>query len=389
MKKNFSFLLLLTILIETLITSCKHDEQIFLVFNSPTIDLVSGTSLIYKDTILQTNQGFLIQINAKADSGLVLKNFVVTRLFNDSLKTELDSVLNTNQCSALLTFHSQAVTGTETWKFKITDNKENTCTKNVNITTISMPFILEFINDSGYIYNDSFLENDESFMAGIIASVNSNSIYKLCRFRINRIFNDISVNEIDTVIDTKIFTYTGDFFTKHELGMENWIFYIEDNNEQKDSINFKIYTEINDPMPNEFFGEIWNALGENPFIWDLVNNTSRLYSDNDSVKDMINSTTEYDTEPYFFVNGWYSANGTRFKLLELNSFDYDNPSYSSAVDAYSGSTIPSTFTWSVEEDNIYIAKLRNMEEYIAIKIISVEKTTDDNLDKIEFSYKKR
>ncbi len=85
-------------------------------------------------------------------------------------------------------------------------------------------------------------------------------------------------------------------------------------------------------------------------------------------------------------NEWTSMNGTLF--VKANSYNYANATLEAAIAAYNAGTPSQTVTNPAAND-IYIAKLRGGNNYVVIKVTNVVETTNDNLDKIEFSYKKQ
>lgn len=128
-------------------------------------------------------------------------------------------------------------------------------------------------------------------------------------------------------------------------------------------------------------GVIWNFIGPNQGAWDLVANTGKSSGDAAADKDMINSSTVSAG----WVNAWAAGNSTLF--VKANSFDYTAGTLEDAQTAYAGGTASATVTAPAAND-IYIAKLRGGSNYAVIKITSVTETASDNLDKINFSYKK-
>ena len=77
---------------------------------------------------------------------------------------------------------------------------------------------------------------------------------------------------------------------------------------------------------------------------------------------------------------------------KYNDYNYDSATYESALDGFTGGTItvnpPAPYVTNVVEDDIYIARIRGENVFVVIKVTKLKFTTDDDLDKIVFSYKK-
>ncbi len=90
-----------------------------------------------------------------------------------------------------------------------------------------------------------------------------------------------------------------------------------------------------------------------------------------------------------YSKGWDGANGTVF--VKANSFDYASANWATAKAAFAAGTSTSSVTNAALND-IYIAKLRNQDNYAVIKVTAV---VDDgqvgagkNQDHIKFNVKK-
>ena len=134
-------------------------------------------------------------------------------------------------------------------------------------------------------------------------------------------------------------------------------------------------------------GHIWNFDGPNAGAWDLVDDVERFMADNSSVKDMLNQGIAQNA--YGFQFGWEAANTTLF--VQINESDYTSINVSTTLyeieNLFSAGT-PYSEIDSTHVGASYIAKLRGGNEYAAIRISNILPTQSDNLDKIEFEYKK-
>lgn len=131
-------------------------------------------------------------------------------------------------------------------------------------------------------------------------------------------------------------------------------------------------------------GVIWNLVGPYLGAWDLGTNVGISSSGAESTKDMKNTSTV----ALGWVNAWTTGTGNGTLYVKANVFDYNNATVESATSAYVAGTAVSTVTNPATND-IYIAKLRGGTNYAVIKITNIVVTPSDNLDKIEFSYKKQ
>lgn len=131
-------------------------------------------------------------------------------------------------------------------------------------------------------------------------------------------------------------------------------------------------------------GVIWNLVGPYQGAWDLGTNVGVSSSGAESTKDMKNTSTVASG----WVNAWTTGTGNGTLYVKTSVFDYNNATLESATSAYAAGTAVSTVTNPATND-IYIAKLRGGTNYAVIKITNIVVTPSDNLDKIEFSYKKQ
>lgn len=125
-------------------------------------------------------------------------------------------------------------------------------------------------------------------------------------------------------------------------------------------------------------GVIWNIIGPNAGAWDLVNNVQRWSTNPDSLKDMKNTDG---------VGSWTAGTGNGTLFVKNNSFAYASPIVENAIIAFSSGT-PSQYVSNPSVNDIYIAKIRGGSNYVVIKITNINVTSYDNLDNIEFEYKK-
>lgn len=134
-----------------------------------------------------------------------------------------------------------------------------------------------------------------------------------------------------------------------------------------------------------YTGHFDNIIGPCPGAYNLVANETVSYTGADTDKDMKNS--DYYT---YFNGSWESMNNTKF--VQANSFDYENATETLAIQAYSQGTA-NTYVTSPHVDDIYIARIRETDEYMVIKITAMNADYDctgsaTNTGRLSFEYKK-
>ncbi len=171
-------------------------------------------------------------------------------------------------------------------------------------------------------------------------------------------------------------------YTVGAIGTESYTMVVTDkkDNIQTKSINIKSITGFAD----ETFGKFYHILGSNSGAFDLMKSESRLGSDADADKDMVN--TDATT---VFSGAFTAKNLTMF--VKSATFNYNNGTTIEAANEYASGTPSATVSLPVNGD-IYIAKLRNTNTYVIVKIIANEPTNDEcgctNKGKLTFNLKK-
>jgi hypothetical protein len=366
----------------------KHDEDIAPM---PSIHLANVPDCIYSDTSLNTNDTFniMLVLSASKKYNKLLTRLTVKRTFNNITKIEVDSSLSVNSLNQIFTFISNPSKGNEIWKITVYDEDGRSISKSFTINTSYPGPTIEFIYDYGFISSlNTYMPYGEIFKVGIDANIGELSYATLTNFKITKTLDNNTSTILDSTINTENFNFIGHYNSNDEETVEKWEFKITDSHGETASKTINIHTLTLTPMDNEYSGTIYNSLGDNPDAWDLILNNSLSYGSGDENIDIYNNTTSMYVAPYKFNNGWESLNGTLF--LRINYYEYENCYLESAIDAFSGASLmqPSTFTYGVEAEDIFVARLRETDNYTIIKVINVDYTEDDNLDKIDFVYKK-
>lgn len=190
-----------------------------------------------------------------------------------------------------------------------------------------------------------------------------------------------------TKFDTALTSQPQDFgfsrnYTVGPVGTETYTISVTDKNDKIEtkSVNIKSITGFE----AEDFGSYFHILGTKPGGFDLVKLEQRVVTDSDNDKDMENSDAAS-----VFTGGWMAKNSTLF--VKASGFDYSTGTIIDAKQIYASGT-PSASVLAPANGDMYIAKIRGMESYAVIKIISNETLNDEcgcaNKGKLTFNIKK-
>ncbi|PKP19883.1 MAG: hypothetical protein CVU05_10305 [Bacteroidetes bacterium HGW-Bacteroidetes-21] len=379
MKYGLLFLVVITLL------SCRHDSETPLPDQRPTISLEAKPGYISGTTIIRKNTAFYLSINAESNSSSQqnLKQVIITRSTGYSPITEADTLFNSNKFEYLYSFTSLLYADTEKWTITVIDQAGQSNQTIFNMITINYPPALTVV------YPLVPMGTSVPFSVAIHAASNNITNLSLKRITVYRSTFSNTLPFFDSTLTGKSIVLFKEFETYNETITETFRITTEDNGGETNTYTFKVY--VASFMLDENEGIIYNSLSGQPYGWDLILNLPRTDTDNEADIDMYNFTdiVEFGA-PYFFNNGWFSGNATRYK--RANWYDYDNATTETAVDAFSGGTItdyPATQATAITTGDIYIANLRNQNNWCVIKITEVNRTTGDNQDYIRFTYKKQ
>ncbi|GAB4280723.1 MAG: hypothetical protein Kow0068_05080 [Marinilabiliales bacterium] len=375
----FLFFYLLLILF-----SCRHEPENVDLAYPPEIKFIPGQNYVTNDIVLPRNQNFnvSVQVTYNTTTKSNIKNLKAIRIHDLDTIIETDSICDVRSDTFLLSYKTRNDISQEKWLFRITDGTGASAEKGFIISTKYFYPSLTVIFDRNYVQVNSTIQ------FALEGKSNEASQKLLTNLKIERKFNNI--NEV--VIDSSFSSYNISSFFNYQAmpdeGEEIWKFTLSDENNESVIYTESVYTVV--LMSEEHYGTIHNRLGPNNYAWDLVNNIPRTESDPDEVKDMANLTDSvYSTAPYYFINSWTAKNTTLYK--RANSIDYDQVSLLEAIDAYTGGSItfpPNPSATGLSMGDVYVGKIRNTDSYVVIQVLSVDYTSNDNLDKIEFRYKK-
>jgi hypothetical protein len=135
-------------------------------------------------------------------------------------------------------------------------------------------------------------------------------------------------------------------------------------------------------------GVVWNLQAPVGKLgaWDFVTNAGVSSSGAPQSKDIIDMSSVDPTIGVIFPKTWTTSNGTTF--VKANNFNYAGATQAKADTAFLAGTATST-TGVLATGDVYIAKnARYSHSYVVIRVGTINVTTTDNLDNIEFTYKK-
>jgi hypothetical protein len=145
---------------------------------------------------------------------------------------------------------------------------------------------------------------------------------------------------------------------------------------------------INYGILNETTGhKLNNILGPNSGAFDLVALTNKSTSDADASKDLV----DHDKTTALWDKSFKAANDTKFTKVS-STFDYANATDIAIKNAYDADNASGTVS-SVAAGDLYVAKLRGLDQYALIKVTFISTDTDGegsgkNNEYMEFSVKK-
>jgi hypothetical protein len=198
----------------------------------------------------------------------------------------------------------------------------------------------------------------------------------------------------DSTFKTKNFDYNYVGSTGGSTGTEVWTFTIIDEkaNETSKSITITNFgtggaslVEIEQDNDGKTL-KVYNFQGPNSGAYDLKVGGNLFSADSNSSKDIQDSTTtaEITTWPA----RWTSRNGTMFK--KMTNYNWANVTNSAhLLAAWNDVAGGGSLIILVKKGDVYVAKLRGLDEYVLIEITDVVSTSVDNTDYVQFRFKKK
>jgi len=256
---------------------------------------------------------------------------------------------------------------------------------------------LEFIGGGAYISGDISLAGDEDFSVGINASHTENMVSLKVTVSYNGGAQLVPANctLCDTGFSSKSLRVDYNGKTAATAGTETWTFTVADKDGNSTSKSITITNlgtggasliEITKDNNNNTL-KVWNFHGPNSGAFDLVVGSNLLSADDDADKDLQDSTTTAEIAAW--PGRWTSRNGTMFK--KMTTYNWGNVTNTVQLDAaWNDVAGAGSATITPAKDDVYVAHLRGaVDAYSLIEITDVVSTGSDNLDYIQFRYKKK
>jgi hypothetical protein len=250
---------------------------------------------------------------------------------------------------------------------------------------------LNFLGGMEYVSSDAELTADSEFSVGIRGTHSEN----IEKFTVTLAINGTSAGTLfDSSFKSRDFDYVFVRTTGPDAQTERYSFTLTDRNgvETTRSITItntgsggaelSLFPETGDPF------KVSNVKGPNLGAFDLVANGPQAAGDPNDGKDIQDSTGASDLSGgrYDWPARWTSRNGTMFKTA-ATSFDAIT-NEANLASAWANGGTETNVLQNIQEGDVYIAKLRGGDTYVAINIVEVFKSASDNSDYISFEYKK-
>ncbi|MBR9860326.1 hypothetical protein GYB22_06180 [bacterium] len=256
--------------------------------------------------------------------------------------------------------------------------------------------VLEFVAGSEYVSSDISLAGDEEFTVGLRGSHTENIVSLKVTVSYNGGAQLVPANcsICDTSFSTKNLDVDFVGTTGTSAGEEVWSFTIADKDGNSTTKTLTITNlgtggqsliEITQDN-NQNTLKVYNFRGPNSGAYDLVVGSNLLSADDNMDKDIQDSTAEAEISNW--PARWTSRNGTTFK--KMSTYNWGNVTNTTELNAAWNDGGTAVGTISVAKDDVYVAQLRGEAgKFVLIEITDVVSTSGDNLDYVQFRYKKQ
>jgi hypothetical protein len=251
--------------------------------------------------------------------------------------------------------------------------------------------VLNFIGGADFVSSDVDLTANTAFQIAITAShVENITSFRIIRSLDGSVDEDVSdTAEYKTKVISE-YIYMGT--TGPDAGTEIYTFIVADKNGNSTTKaitirnlgdpgrNLETLTEDNDG--NSF--RVFNFRGPNEGAFGITVGSPLFQSFPNSEKDIQDSISEADTD---WPARWTSRNGTTFKKLSDDAWNTVTNDATIAAAWEFGGTAQTTV--SVAEGDVYVLNLAGSDVYSLVRVVDVVSTPSDNLDYVEFEFKRQ
>lgn len=249
---------------------------------------------------------------------------------------------------------------------------------------------LDFIAEGGSITGDVNMDGDKAFT--IVFQVTDDS--KVKTVEVTSVVDGRISPQLDTTINASSAKIKLSRKSLARIASEVWTIMVTDDKGSTTSKSITINTTSaasGDPLTsfekdnaNVPF-KLWNYQGPNPEAFNLLDGVPLQRNDPSAEKDLQDSCVlaEVSTWPGRVT----SKNGTLFK--KVTSYTYDNVVNTGQLDAAWNASGSETKVFVAVKGDLYIAKISRTNAKVLVYITDVIKTAGDNLDYVQFKFKKK
>jgi len=249
--------------------------------------------------------------------------------------------------------------------------------------------IIDLIAESGSITGDVTMDGDKAFT--LVFNVSDDS--KVKSVEVSSSVDGRSSAQFDTTVGAKTIKIKLSKKSLARIASEVWTISAtdDDGNTSTKAITITTNTSASGTPLTEFTKDnnnlpfkVWNFHGPNAGAFDLMEGIPQTKSDPNADKDIHDSTGTSEIAQW--PGRWVSKNATMFK--KVTSYTFANIINTGMLDAAWASSGAETKFMMVNTGDLYIAKLRGTNTKVLVSIVEVKKTSGDNLDYIQFNFKK-
>ncbi len=249
---------------------------------------------------------------------------------------------------------------------------------------------ISIIAEGTSLIGDATMDGDKSFK--LVFQVSDDS--KVSRVEVKSVVNGRVSPQYDTLVNSASTKITLNKRSYAAIATEVWTISVTDDQGATATKSFTITTTnaaSGDPLSafdkdnNNLPFKIWNINGPNAAAFDLNDGTPRTKNDPLAEKDLLDSCI------FAEIPNWparlTSANGSLYK--KVTGYAYDDITNTTQIDAAWDASGTAKKLIVAAKDELYIAKIRGTNAKVLVYITNVVKTTGDNLDYIQFKFKKK
>lgn len=248
---------------------------------------------------------------------------------------------------------------------------------------------IDMIAENGSVTGDITMDGNKAFT--LVFNVSDDS--KVKSVEVNSSVDGRSTPQLDSTINAKTVKIKLNRTSLSRVAVEVWTITATDDkgNTSNKSITITTntsasgnpliaYTKDNNNLPFK----VWNFHGPNAGAFDLLLGSSRVKNDDDADKDIHDSTGTAEIANW--PGRWTSKNGTTFK--KITNYAFADITNTGQLDAAWTAAANEVKFMTLANGDLYIAKLRGGNAKILIEVVSVTKTAGDNLDNVQFNFKR-